>query len=344
MTNYTYTFTPETANTQILRDTANTIMQRKSSEPASTHLIEFAPGTYLINEPIEFVGNTDISMRLCITGKGRRMTTIHQTDASKPVFVFKTRGGNMRDIVVEDMTVSRGSYGFDTDRTAYNVFRNVSFDKQWVAGIKTNVSIFDTYENCWWVHGHLTGDLTTSMIKLDGGHIGEDMGGWTFNSTTLIMNDVTAHSVSAKGNQHADGEKTFFDVSSGSTLILNGGLYTFIGGDAVMRLHYPRDVSITGTVFNLPTEMKTFALGRIVSSGTKPDPSYIHRGGIVITKTEEPFEYYKSITSYGPHVHKYITCDAHIQVRNTNAFSWGTEVTGHNTARFNESTILENKD
>lgn len=291
--------------------------------PGNAAHIIFTPARYTISQKLTLAYTSDTSARISISGYGKRSTVIYSTSRNEPIIDLSTESGNLRDIKISDLCGSRGGYFIKTYKTAYCSFDNLTFDKQWVAGISMRQSL-DTIVNPWFVHGFKMAEIVGGVYDQTGGYIGEDMGGIDCHGGGVYINGASGHSLSAKGSNRVEGEKAFFDFYSGAWCSINNCNLTFIGGDGLIRADYPREIILENNRFLL-NNVPNIILGRIFNNGTKPQPKIKMEGGIIINMTDTPIKFYKPIISGQDRVTKRTTVDTVIEMKDINKFSWGDE-------------------
>lgn len=156
----------------------------------------FPPGNYKHDGvKIEVAGDSraQIEMR----GAGRRLSTLQARSDSVDGLTVSSPAGNVRDIVVSDLTFASGARSVFGSKMSYALFRNCCFSFAHSMAVDLEEGNFNEFANCWWVHN--SGDsfkVRTGHAAINGGLIGEDSGHIYAQGVLLCNGIVTTASAS----------------------------------------------------------------------------------------------------------------------------------------------------
>lgn len=188
--------------------------------------IRLLPGTHIITAPVGIVANGDTRCRMHIVGTGRRLSQIYQRDDGADVFNLQTAGGNIRDFVMDNVTLLGGRRGLNLLRAEYNLFRNVVFSKNKEYGLYSYIGgIGNLFDQCWWVHlaGNVLGMGGSGSLVIRNSVIGEDVGSIDAGSEVTLTNcNMWGMADKLRGNGMYDAGKSAINIMSGASLKING--------------------------------------------------------------------------------------------------------------------------
>jgi tetrahydromethanopterin S-methyltransferase subunit G len=312
---------PRGDDTYQIQNAINSAMAHVALKSGNAAHITLNPGRFNILSPLKMKYTADTSAKISISGYGRRATQIYFDNKVEPVFDVGTTTGNLRDIHFSNFSVLRGGYGFRTTNSAYILFENIAFDKQWIAAHDIKNS-YDECVNNWYVHGHRVANLWGGHINILGGKIGEDMGGFYALGAGIYLRSVDCHGLLNKGSERPVDEAAYFDITTGGWLHATDCNMVIKDVSSVVRMDYPRNVLIENCVLSL-NNVNHFLLGRIFDAGTKPNAAFRHTGGNLIID-EKPFKYYKSL-NYATRGLKRGLVNTLIEHKNPSLFEWGDD-------------------
>lgn len=224
-------------------------------------VVELEPGSYWVNAPVGVDVATDTSARLHIRGAGRRATWIYAQDnvVIDPLLRFRAQSGNLRDVVVDDVSIWGGVIGCELSHVAYSLFRNVTFRAQTlyslVARDNTNrMSIV----NPWFVH------LKANAVMVSSGNLdlyapvfGEDAGGIYVTGGVLRVNGGRMAQSGWRGTEDPGGLVSNFGGKRATINVGTSGSVDLCGVDVVaggsgenmvdvLHANNPESVRMTG--------------------------------------------------------------------------------------------------
>lgn len=119
----------------------------------------------------------DGSANVNLVGAGRRLVQIQNTAVGAPNLTITAPNGNVRDVVISDLSLWSGDVALHAYNASYGLFRNVTFcytDRMATELIECHHLVFD---QCWWVHNSgETLTIVSGSAHIGDSVIGEDSG------------------------------------------------------------------------------------------------------------------------------------------------------------------------
>lgn len=105
------------------------------------------PGIYLTNGAVGYSLSIDVNVGLVLKGLGA-FTLIQSNNYNEPALRFHTSGGNIRALLVEDLTIRGGREGLSLVWAAYNRFNRVWFWGSKNFGLQDEAGNGNYYDDC----------------------------------------------------------------------------------------------------------------------------------------------------------------------------------------------------
>lgn len=216
--------------------------------------LRFGPGVYVTNGAVGFEMSTDTNVGITIRGCGYFPTRIASVNMAEPCVRFHTTGGNIRGVIMENLTLRGGLHNLSLHRAAYNRFHNIlfwggrnNFEGELVStawGVHSYLGQQNQFNNCWFYEtgAHNTDSalfLSSTNESLNNCTYGENGGGIVQRAGLITINGGTGYGAWYRGNNankwlglplpnledgdlKIEAEDAAFFTSLGGTTIING--------------------------------------------------------------------------------------------------------------------------
>lgn len=310
--------------------TLQSLVDQAFAQGDTTVVIE--EGRWEVSSPISALLTADTAARVSIVGDGgcTRRTRVYQITPGQPTFSLRTTTGNLRDVSLSGIaicgSVADGSGGLDLGGTAYLQLHDLCFFQAGRA-VTADASAQAQFHACTWIHSGVCAEARGgAVLSFHGCKFGEDVGGFRAIGGTIDLAHCYGHSLGNRHGADSYGQRPWSEVTSGGSLRISGGRYTFATDGAqtittLVRADKSRDLLIGGmAAIVLPPSCTSLVEQVYCDRGTEPGALCSVGDALITAMAPGAFTFFREMIAGAGFSKPVARCT--VEAQSVAAFAW----------------------
>lgn len=173
-------------------------------------LLLASPGIYLTNGLVGMDSNLDLNLNLIIQGSSA-FTLLSSNNFNQSTMGFRTTGGNLRGLVINDLVINNGREGLSLAWVAYSTFNRIWFWGSKNFALQNEAGTGNVFDECRWnesAQGIRTGTFSDAVLfvscvdRITHADFGEFSGGIILNGGVSVISDSLFFDCKYRGSDY----------------------------------------------------------------------------------------------------------------------------------------------